>query len=200
MDGALKSLGNHYHGLLPCSVGEEVPLSFSILQASWGEEGGEQTGWRSLDGKKLEECRGFWNFFGSSLTAREPCQIIRLWTGGIGPVERKWEFHNHWLNCSSCFRLLSVHYRRYSASYDFIDESSLWINKIGQRASRNIHIFNTLDLDKMLCFKLYTKFEAIIDLAKHFSMECKKSYQRQTSLFPGLVVWRPKMNYDFVVD
>ena len=51
MDGALKSLGNHYHGLLPCSVGEEVPLSFSILQASWGEEGGEQTGWRSLDGE-----------------------------------------------------------------------------------------------------------------------------------------------------
>ena len=40
MEGLKKSLGNHYHGLLPCSLGEEVPLPSSILHASWGAEGG----------------------------------------------------------------------------------------------------------------------------------------------------------------
>ena len=78
--GGLKKffVGNHYYGLLPCSLGEEVPLPFSILQASWGPEGGEQAGWRSLDVGDWRIAGVSGKCFGSSSTAREHCQFIRL--------------------------------------------------------------------------------------------------------------------------
>ena len=78
--GGLKKffVGNHYYGLLPCSLGEEVLLPFSILQASWGAEGGEQAGKRSLDGGDWRIAGVSEKCFGSTSTAREPCQFIRL--------------------------------------------------------------------------------------------------------------------------